>query len=304
MKLSTLTFTLLLIAGPNLAAPDDLEDAFQNLKNAESKKDPALLKKAALETCAVARKLAEAPAPESEADKAYWTKRVAYARDVELQAEYALYTFAIQAPAATSVDLISTLEQLNPKSKYLDEGYSRYFLALTQTGAAAKIPAIAEKALANFPDNEDLLLVLADSAANRKQSDRALGYSERLISCIGRHPKPEGYSAADWERKRAAALARAYWMAGLIHSEKMNYFEADKDLRAALPLIQGNSAMLAPAYFHLGVANYQLGKTMLNKQRVLEAVKFSEQSAAIKGPLAEQAWRNSIIMKTEAGKMR
>ncbi len=304
MKLSTLTFTLLLIAGPTLAAPDDMEDAFQNLKNAEAKKDPALLKKAALETCALARKEAAKPAPENNADKEYWSKRVAYARDIELHIEYALLATALQVPAAGTIELLSTLEQQNPKSKYLDEAYPRYFLALTQTGATAKIPAVAEKAITNFPDNEDLLLVLADSAMNRKQSDRALNYSEHLLTVLNRHAKPDGYPTADWERKRTAALARAHWMAGIIHSEKLNYFEADKDLRAALPLIQGNDAMRAPALFHLGIANYQLGKTMLNKQRVLEAAKFSEQAGAIKGPLAEQAWRNAHVMKTEAARMR
>ena len=29
---------------------------------------------------------------------------------------------------------------------------------MNKTGAAAKIPGVAEKALANFPENEDLLL--------------------------------------------------------------------------------------------------------------------------------------------------
>lgn len=304
MKLSTLTFTLLFIAAPNLAARDDLGDALENLKIAESKKDPALLKKVALAICAAAREEAAAPAPESAAEKQFWSTRVAYARNMQLQAEYALYAAAIQSPPAVAVDLISTLERQNPKSVYLDEGYSRYFFALTQTGAASKIPAIAENAIANFPDNEDLLMILADNSMNRRQSDRALKYSERLVAVLGRHAKPEGYSAADWERKRTGLLARGYWISGLLQSEKLRYFEADRNLRAALPLLQGNEGMRAAALFHLGIANYQLGKTTLNKQRVLEAAKFSDQAAAAKGPLAEQAWRNAHIMRTEANAMR
>ena len=62
------------------------------------------------------------------------------------------------------------------------------------------------------------------------------------------------------------------------------YFEADKELRAALPLIQGNTAMTAPALFYLGMANYDLGRRTMSKARVPEAAKFSEQAAAIKGP--------------------
>jgi hypothetical protein len=304
MSLPILSFTVLLIAGPVIAGADDLESAYQNLKEAESKKDAAQVKKLAAETCALARQVTSAPAPQSEEEKEAWTRRVAYAREIELQTEYALYATAVQAPPATTVDLLSALEQQNPKSKYLDEAYGPYFVALNQTGAASKAPSIAEKALANFPNNEDLLLVLADTALERKQSDRALGYAKRLVGALSKHPKPEGMSAADWERKRSMVLGRGHWIAGMVYSEKTQYYLADQELRAALPLIKGNEAMMASALFHLGVANYQLGAAARNKARVLEAAKFSEQAAAIKGPFSDQAFRNAHIMKTEAGKMR
>jgi tetratricopeptide (TPR) repeat protein len=304
MRLSVLSLAILLIAGPTLAVPDDLENAFQSLKDAESRKDAAQVMKLAAETCALARQAISAPAPESAAEKEAWSTRVARARSIELHTEYALTATAIQAPPSTAVDLWSALERQNQASKYLDEAYGHYFLALDRLGAAAKIPAVADRAFAQFPDNEDLLLVLADTAMNRKQSDLAHRHAERLVAVLAKHPKPEGLSPADWERKRGAALGRGYWIAGLVHSDKTQYYEADKDLRAALPLIRGSDAMLAPALFHLGVVNYQLGKTLMRKAQVLEAVKFSEQAAALRSPYAEQAWRNAYIMKTEAAKMR
>jgi hypothetical protein len=46
------------------------------------------------------------------------------------------------------------------------------------------------------------------------------------------------------------------------------------------------------------MANYQAGKMTLNKALVLEAAKFSGQSAAIEGAYAEEA------RHTDAGKMR
>ena len=304
MRLFMLSFGVLLIAGPAIALADDLENSFQSLKEAESKKDAAQVKKLAAETCALARQAMSAPAPASEAEKEAWTSRVDHARAIETHTEYALYATAVQAEPAMTVELLTALEQQNPKSKYLDEAYGHLFVALSKTGAAAKIPAVAEKAVANLPDNEDLLLVLADAEMNRKQVDRAHAHAERLVSVLGRHPKPEGISAADWERKRSAALGRGLWIAGITHSDKLEYYEADKDLRAALPLIKGNDQMTAAALFHLGVANYQLGKTFLKKAQVLEAVKFSEQSGAIKSPFSQQAWRNAYVMKTEAAKMR
>ena len=62
--------------------------------------------------------------------------------------------------------------------------------------------------------------------------------------------------------------------------------------------------MLAPALFYLGTANYNLGKMTASKAKMLEGAKFSDQCAAIPGDLAQQASKNSAVMKAEAAKMR
>jgi len=293
----------LLTAAPAFAA-EDLETTFQSLKDAEAKKDAAQVKKLAAELNALVRQEIAAPAPQEESEKEAWKNHIVYVKQIEEHAEYALYATAVQSKPAEMLELLAALEQQNPKSKYLDEAYGPYCSALSQTGAGSKIPALAEKALANFPENEDLLFILMNDTVSRKQSDRALNYSTRLIGVLNRHPKPEGMSAADWERKRTGALGRAYFIAGAIHAEKGVYANADKELRAALPLIKGNDSMTGPALFHLGVANYQLGKMTLNKPRMLEGAKFSEQAAAIVGPYAQQAWKNAMLIKSEAEKMR
>lgn len=244
------------------------------------------------------------PAPEAQDAKKDWSSQQEWTKSVQTYTEYALFATAAGAPPATTVDLIATLEQENPKSKYLDQAYSHYLVALNQTGAAAKIPAIAEKALANFPDNEDLLLVATENAVSRKQSDRALNYANRLVASLNRHSAPEGMSAADWERKRSAGLARGYWISGVISGERNLYAAADRNLRAALPLIQGNASLTGPALFYLGVANYNIGKMTANKAKVLEGAKFSDQAAAIAGPYQDQAWRNAALIKKEAATMR
>lgn len=303
MRLLTSCFSALLIAGPLLAAPD-LEELLKNLKDAEAKKDVALVKKLATEASQGAREVLNAPAPDSDDAREVWKQRIAYASDVANYSDYALFALAVQSPAETQIDLISTLERQNPKSKYLNDAYPRYFAALHKTGAAARIPSIAAKALANFPENEDLLLILADNALTTRQNDRAIAYADRLVAALNKHGKPESMSAADWDRKKSAGLGRGYWIAGVMHAEKNHYFEVNKNLRAALPLIKGNDAMTATALFHLGVANYQLGRMTMHKGQVLEGARFSEQAAAIPGPLQHQAWTNAQIMKTEATKMR
>lgn len=304
MNLAVLSFAAFMAAPPPpVIGPGDLETAFQNIKDAVAKKDAAQVKRLAAETCALAREEANQPAPQDEEEKEAWTKRIAFAKDVETYTEYALYATAVSAPPETTVDLLAALEQQNPKSKYLADAYVNYFYALHQTGADAKIPAIAEKAVVNFPENEDALLVLADHYMNHKQTDRALTYSKRLLSALNRHGKPEGMPAGEWERKRTAALARGYWIAGVVEGEKAQYFDCDKDLRAALPLVN-NDSMKATALFYLGMANYHLGKMTMKKALVLEGMKFSQEASKIQGPLAQQAWRNAMVMRDEAAKMR
>ncbi len=299
-------FAAVVLVGPAMCgqAAADLDKSFASLKEAEANKDAAQVKKLAVETMGLAKQAEAAAAPADEEQTEASKQQVDYARSIELHCEYALFATGMQSPPAVMVDLVSTLEGLNPKSRYLDDAYGPYLVALTRTGASARVPEVAVKALANFPDNEDLLVVMANHSLSANQTDRALTYASRLVTVVGRHPRPEGVPAAAWDRKCSEAMARGNWIVGVISGEKGKYVDADKHLRAALPAIKDDPAMHGPALFYLGVANYQLGKMTLNKSRVLEGANFSQQAAAIPGPLAQQAWKNAQIMKTEAGKMR
>jgi hypothetical protein len=289
MKLSALGFGILMLAGSIVAAAQerDLDTTYQALKQAVEKKDADAVKKLAAET----HEAASADTSD-------------HAKEVDLYTEYALYATAVQAQPATTVDLLAALEEQNPKSKYFDLGYARYFMALNQTGAAAKIPGIAEKALANVPDNTDVLMVLTQAAMAKNQMDKALGLGRRLVAATGKRQKPEGMPEAEFEKDRSLNLGYGNMIVGMVLVAKTQYFEANKSLRAALPSIQGNQGWLGATLFQLGIVNYQLGKQTLNKAQVLEGAKFSEQAAAIKGPNQQQAGNNAQVMKTEAGKMR
>ena len=304
MKLPVLGMAIVLLAGPAVAVADDLEDAVQSLKDAAAKKDIDAVKKLVATILPMTKEIVAEAAPAGAEEKKAWQERVTYAKNADVYIESVYYTIAVQSEPEVLVDLISTLEQQNPKSKYLNQAYGPYLVALNKTGAAAKIPAIAEKGLANFPENEDLLLYMTDTAMTKKQADRALSYANRLTATLSKRAKPEGVSAADWERKRSAALAHGYYIAGIISADKGQYVPADKNLRAALPLIQGQPTMLGPALFYLGMANYQLGKMTLNKAKMLEAAKFSEQSMAIPSAFQDQARHNALVIKDEAARMR
>ena len=100
MKLAILA-TVLLVA-PVFTFAQDLEGVFQSLKDAEAKNDAALVKKLGAETCALARKMKEEPAPAAADDKEGWLSRIAYAKSVESFTEYALFSVAAKSEPASS----------------------------------------------------------------------------------------------------------------------------------------------------------------------------------------------------------
>lgn len=270
MKISALSVALVLMTGTGVAVADDLEDAVAALKQAEPSKDPAKIKQLAAAVHAAAQKMQTPPADAS--DKEGFEARAAYAKEQDTYSEYALFALATQmrGQPAVALDLVSALEKQNPKSKYLDEPES--------------------------------LEIQTENALSKKQNDRALSFANRLIAAGNR--KPEGAAAGDWEARKNAALAQGYWTAGVIQADKGMLKDADRNLRAALPLIKGNNGMAGPALFYLGIVNYKIGQATLNKAKMLEAVKFSQDAAAIPGPQQDQASRNAMNIKAEADKMR
>ena len=275
MKISVLSLALVLAAGipfgPARLLADDLDDALAALKEAEPSKDPAKIKSLAAAAHATAKKY-EGPAP-ADADKESYEARGRYAKDVDHYSEYALYALAIQSRSdpKTAVDLITTLEQQNPKSEYLE------------------LPLA--------------LAIQADNALARNQTDRAAALANRIIAATNKKP-PEGTSAADWESTKSATVGQAYYIIGINACEHSKFADADRNLRAALPSIKGSSAQLGIAYFCLGVVNYNLANMTASKAKMLEAAKFSEQAAAIPGPKQNDAYKNSLAMKAAADKMR
>jgi hypothetical protein len=291
------------MSGPVVVA-DELDDTYQGLQDAVTKKDAAPVKKLAVSLFDLSRKAIAAPEPTSAIEKEDWPNRVKYAKEAEGYAEYALYATAVQSEPATMVDLLGTLEAKSPKSKYLDQGYDAYLAALHQVGKDDAVAGIVDKAIVNFPANPDLLLVAASNAQAKKQADRAISLANRLVAAANSRQKPEAESAADWERQKSIWLGRGYWISGVLNGEKNLYALSNKSLRAGLPYIKGEPGLMGPALFYLGVDNYQLGTMTNNKKQVLEGATFSDQCAAIVGPYQDQAYRNSMAMKGAAAKMR
>lgn len=262
------------LVGVAWAAPDALEDAYNNLKAAEAKKDADGVKRLAGEVSKLARAQVAAPQPSDADQAAAWKSKVEYAKGVDTYSEYALATMAETPGVAPekSVELIEELQTQNPKSKYLDFRASYAYIIGLQ-GAAG--------------------------AASAKSPDRALALSNKLIGVVRSRPKPEGVSDADWDKLKNEALGGAYYIAGAVNAQKQGWVDCDKDLKNALPLISHDPARLGPAYFYLGLCDYQFGKLTQDRSKMQDAIKYSDLSAAIPGPMQAQAANNSRSIKTE-----
>jgi tetratricopeptide (TPR) repeat protein len=279
------------------ADPADLDAAYNNLKAGEGKTDPDLVKKWSAATSAIARKIAAGPAASDE-DK----QSVDHAKQVDTYTEYSLYAAALQtADPAKVAELVDSLMERNPKSQYVSMLAGKYLTSLQQSGKADKASAMAEKIVAVDPSNADALLIAADSNLQRNHTDKAIAYATKVTEVLASKPAPEGISAADWEKTKQAMLGRARWIAGVGYGAENKFGPADKALRAALPAVTGNSQLTATALFYLGLSNYQLGKTLGDKPRIREGLKYFEQCSAIKSTVQDLALKNVRAIRGELG---
>ncbi len=282
------------------ADPGDVESAHAALKSAEALKDATQIRKWAVLTSEAARKEAASTKSEDE-EEDEWKRRVDFAKQVDVYAEYALFAaFAQVQDPAQRVELFETLEQRNPGGQYAQQLRTAYYMTLKQTGAHEKAAQVAEKVLASDPDNEDMLLALADYHMNQKKDDdKVLSYSKRLVDVMKTKPAPQGVSAEDWEKKKGVSVGLGHWMAGVTHGSNGRHSQADDELRDALPLIKHNEQLLAAALFYLGVANFRMGEKGPDQARLIDALRFSQQCAAIKSPFQAQAQKNVNAIRSQ-----
>ena len=299
MKTAILAFGTMSLCLVGWAAPNDLDDAYQKLKDAQSAKDPDAVKKWATETSKLAKAEATGPKLEGFSDED-WPKRVDYAKGVGTLTEYALATTAAQAGVAPEkvVELMDALLAVNPKSTYVGVAANAYLTALGKMGGTEKQIEGATKILNGSPNEEDALMTLADNLMSKKP-DQAYTYATRLVTSMKSKAKPEGYSDEDWNRRKSLLLSRGYYDAGVTGCMRQIWKDCDTNLRAAVPMVGNQPALAGPTYFYLGVANYQLAKITTDRTKLQEALKFTQQSAAIAGPMQAQAQQYVTVMQGE-----
>src|SRR5882762_8404890 len=273
--------------------PEDLDTALATLKAAEAKKDPDLVKKWSDVTGTVAQKVIAAPQPKDE-DEDDWKKRIDFTKQVNTYSEYALYAMALQTTDARKrIALIEDLQQRNPQSQYVGQMKPVLFQAYRQAGDNTKAVAVAEKILESDPNNDEMLLVVADSFLQQgKEPSKVVAYSTKMIDLMNTKAKPEGTSDADWENRKKTMTGLGHFMIGKLNFNDKKYGPADKELRVALPFVEGNADLKAETLFLLGFSNYKM-------ENITEALKFNQQCAAIKSRFQAQAAKNVTVIKSQ-----
>ncbi|MDR3718793.1 MAG: hypothetical protein P4K98_08320 [Bryobacteraceae bacterium] len=274
---------------------------YNALQAAEQKKDYAAVQNWALKTVDAAKKELAVPKPESDTQVEPWAKDQDYAKQVIVRCEYSLFHSAVETQdPQTKVNLGETLLSVNPDSQYVAQTLPHYLFGLMQTGQAAKASEVAEKVLEKDPANDDMLLLVADNSLTAKNFDKAGAFAARAIDALKAKTAPPDGDAAAWQKSHDGKLGRAYYIAGNAASENKKYAEADKNFRAALPLVQGDNPLLAPTYFYLGFVNHEMAKAQkLPASRTLlaDAKKFTGACAAIAGPYQETCKKNLAGMQ-------
>jgi hypothetical protein len=299
VKITIFAFATLSLCLAGWAAPNDLDDAYQQLKDAQAAKDADAIKKSAVATAKLAKEEATGPKLDGFSDED-WPKRVEYAKGVGTLCEYAVATAAAQPglEPAKVVELMDALLAMNPKSTYIGVAANAYLTAMQKMGGADKQIEGATKIIAGSPNQEDALMTLADNLMAKKP-DQAYTYATRLVTSMKSKAKPEGYSDEEWNRRKSLLLSRGYYDAGITGCMRQVWKDCDTNLRAALPMIGAQPAMTGPAYFYLGVANYQISKITTDRTKLQEALKFTQQSATIAGPMQAQAQQYVTVMQGE-----
>jgi tetratricopeptide (TPR) repeat protein len=282
-------------AGDKLIAldPGDLETALASLKAAEAKKDPDLVKKWSNTTAAIAQKELASPQPKDEEEED-WKKHLDYVKQVNTYSEYSINAMAMQTTdPRKKADLIETLYSRNPQSQYVGPLLPVALQAYQQANDTDGAVAFAEKVLAKDPNNDDMLLVAANGYLQKgKEPDKVIAYSGKLAELIGAKAKPDGVSDADWDNRKKTLTGLAHYFPAKVYYGQKKWGPADKELRAALPLVESNAALKPEVLFMLGDANYHL-------ENAAEALKYFQACAAIKSRFQAQAAKNVTVIKTQ-----
>ena len=135
-----------------------------------------------------------------------------------------------------------------------------------------------------------LLLVIDNYSRNKKEPDKVHEYSAKLVDLMASKSKPEGVADDAWAARKNQVTGLAHYMNGALYYREQKFAPTDKEMRAALPLVNFNQDVKAEVLFDLGFVNFKMNKAQ-------EAANFYRDCAAIKSPFQAPAAKSLSEIK-------
>ena len=207
--------------------------------------------------------------------------------------EYSLFQAASRGTTPERLKYLESFAQTFPESEQIKKLPALYAVAHQQLNDVPKMLEYAEKAIEAEPDNETMLLLLAESRTQQlmaqtkgrepEKVEEVQQLGQRLLQALDAKATPEGVDEAAWEQHLNTFRGAAHSILGrtLMLQEKTE--DALKELEAAVPLLEGRSQSLSPVLYFQGFGYAKL-------RRYEEARPVLERCVEIGGgyaPLAE-----------------
>jgi len=216
----------------------------------------------------------------SDMDDDDWKKRQETLKSYSDFVEYALFDALTRDNTAEKRKYVDAFAELFPQSERKKKLPGVMALVYQQANDVPNMVQWAEKAIAEDPENEAMLLVMAETNVGRKRLPDAQQLADRLLKVMETKKKPEGYADADWDKYMNAYRGAAYSVLGRSLMQQEKTAAAITELQKAVKLLEGNNDALAPALYNLGFGLAKL-------QRFAEARAVLNQSVKIGGPYAK-----------------
>ncbi len=185
------------------------------------------------------------------------------------------------APRA-QIDLATRFVDQYPRSIVLREAYELAARAYVAEGDLAQGLAWANRALRLMPENPFLLVMVADVAAKRGDSELAIGSARDALRYLEVAEPPSHLSRQQWPQVRDGLRATALFVQGRIAAVREQYKEAEQSLLASLTLNPDDMEAL-----------YTIGVVRMAVKADEGAARAFSRVAQTRGPLAD-ASRDSL----------
>jgi len=212
-----------------------------------------------------------APAPAQPAPQQNPTPSPAAPQKKEIKdpAEYNAYVGAVQQQdAAAKISGLEAFLTQYPNSVMKEDALELLMAAYQQTANQAKTLETAQKVLQANPCNIRALALLAytkqamATGPNAQQNLAEAGQAgEKGLQCLQTATKPDGTSAADWDKLKSTTMGIFNNAAGMAAYQAKDYAKAERFLRAAVEADPTNLTdvyYLALAYLTAGPAENDL----------------------------------------------